>query len=407
MEFNLEEMTEEQLEQLLDAVQAKLEEMQTGEKEEDEDPEKAELKAKLSDSIDELSQLVKDVLSRKATIKANAEKRAALVDQIKAGKTGTKIRGFEEEEQKMDKFEQIATPEYRSAWLKKLQGRELTETESRAYATTDTHTAIPTLVADKMFEKLKKVAPMLNEITLMRVAGNIKFVAEGTRNAAVKHTENSVESAAADTIVSVTLGAFEFVKIIQISKAALNQSVDAFEDWLVDLLAGDIGRAIDNYIINDSSNGIAAVTYTTGTNQILQTATTGYTYANICELIALLPAGYDSEAKFLTSKATLYGKIAQICDSAKRPIFVQNVEQGMAGYLMGYPVVVDDYVATANGGLYLGKWTDVVGNLSEGIDVERDDHAAFAAAAVMFRGYAAFDSKPAKTDAIVRLVTTA
>ena len=42
------------------------------------------------------------------------------------------------------------------------------------------------------------------------------------------------------------------------------------------MLSGDIARAVDNYIINDSTNGIVAITYTTSTNQILQAATTGY-----------------------------------------------------------------------------------------------------------------------------------
>ena len=145
-------------------------------------------------------------------------------------------------------------------------------------------------------------------------------------------------------------------------------SIDAFENWLIEMLAGDIARAIDDYIINDSSNGIVAITpWSTGTNQILNTA--GPTYKNICDLIALLPAAYDAEAKFLVNKKTLYGKIAAVVDSAGRPIFVESPEQGLTGRIMGYPVLVDDYVTTANNAIYLGRWTDVVGNLSQDINV--------------------------------------
>jgi HK97 family phage major capsid protein len=79
---------------------------------------------------------------------------------------------------------------------------------------------------------------------------------------------------------------------------------------------------------------------------------------------------------------------------------------GIGGMLMGYPVVVDDYVSTANNALYLGKWTDVVGNLPEDITVDRDESAGFTANAVVYRGISVFDSKPAKGDSIVRLVTT-
>ena len=171
------------------------------------------------------------------------------------------------------------------------------------------------------------------------------------------------------------------------------------------MLAGDIARAIDNFILNDASRGIAALSFSTGTDQIVNTQ--GYTYGDVCDLIALLPAAYDAEAKFLVNKKTLYGQIAQIVDSVGNPIFVPDTITGVGGRLMGYPVVVDDYVSTSDDALYLGKWTDVVGNLSEDVHVDRDESAGFTANAILYRGIAVFDSKPAKADAIVRLVSTA
>ena len=337
-------------------------------------------------------------LEARAAAHAEEERRAEEAAQI-AGKPI-----IERKENKMERN----SMEYRDLWLKNLQGT-LNEEETRAYSAAGTN-AVPTLVSDKFFEKMKKLAPMLSEITLLRVAGNVKFVAEGTRNPAdAPHTENSALTAAADTTVSVSLGGFEFMKIIQISRTAKLMAIDAFEGWLVDMLAGDIARAIDNYILNDETNGIAALTFSTGgdvPNQILNTASTGYTYKNVCDLIALLPAAYDAEAKFLVNKKTLYGQIAQIKDTNERPIFVPDTVTGIGGRLMGYPVVVDDYVTAANKALYLGKWTDVVGNLPEDIHVDTDESAGFTSNSIMYRGIAVFDSKPAKGDGIVRLVCT-
>jgi len=332
-------------------------------------------------------------------------RRAAAAEEARKAEEAAQMKGkpiIESEERKM--FD-VKTPEYRDMWIRNLQGN-LEEEELRAYASNSTN-AVPTIVADKFFEKMKKLAPMLSEITLLRVAGNIKFVAEGTRNAAAKHNENADGSAAADTTVSVTLGGFEFMKLLQISRTAKLMSIDAFEDWMVNMLAGDIARAIDDYIITDSANGIlgTALVWTTNVNQIVNTQ--GYTYKNICDLIALLPAAYDAEAKFLVNKATLYGKIAQIEDSTGRPIFVPDTVNGVGGRLMGYPVIVDDYVPTTKSALYLGKWTDIVGNLSEEIHVDVDESAGFVSNSLMYRGIAVFDSKPAKGDAIVRLQSTA
>ena len=299
----------------------------------------------------------------------------------------------EEETRTMEKIYGIDSEEYRSAWAKKLQGKKLDEVEERAYASTDAGNAVPTGVADKFFEKIKKLAPMLSEITLMQVAGNIKFIAEGTRNAATVHTENGTSAPAADTTVSVTLAGYEFMKVIRISKAAETMSINAFENWLVDMLSGDIARAIDNYIINDATNGIVAMVSTATTNKVTSTS---YSYADICNLVALLPAGYDAEAKFLVSKKVLYNDIKGIVDTTKRPIF-DPVEKT----LFGYPVVVDDYVPSDHKQVFLGKWTDVVGNLSQPVTVDRSEESGFLNNSIDFRGTAIFDSKLAKNDAIV------
>ena len=377
-----------------------------------------QLEARLAELTEETSAEKRDALDNDAleeritemeAIKAEIEARKkAAAEEARKAEEVAKMKGDKIIEQEEKKMFDIKSAEYRAAWLHNLQGN-MTE-EDRAYVSGNTDSsstpATPESVSKKFFEKMKKLAPMLSEITLMQVAGNLRFVAEGVRNDAdSKHTENSALDPAGDTTVSVVLGAFEFLKIIKISRTAKLMAIDAFEDWLVEMLSGDIARAIDNYILNDATNGIGAITFTT-TTQILNTAATGYTYKNVCDLIALLPAAYDAEAKFLVNKKTLYGKIAQITNSSGDPIFVPDTVSGIGGRLMGYPVVVDDYVSTANNALYLGRWTDIVGNLSEGINVEADESAGFTSNSIVYRGVAAFDSKPAKTDGIVRLVST-
>ena len=371
-----------------------------------------QLEARLAELTDETSEEKRDALDNDAlearisemeaiSAELEARKQAAAEEERKAEqaaeKKGEPIFKNEEEKNMYD----IKSAEYRDLWLRNLQGN-LTEEEKRDYSASSSN-AVPTMVADKFFEKMKKLAPMLSEITLMQVAGNLKFVTEGTRNAASKHTENVDGSAAADTTVSVTLGGFEFMKLIKISRTAKLMSIDAFENWIVEMLAGDIARAIDDYIINDSTNGIAALTWTSNENMIVAS---NYAYGDVCSLISLLPAAYDAEAKFLTNKKTLYTQIAQIVDSAGNPIFVPDTVNGIGGRLMGFPVIVDDYVETTVSTVFLGKFTDVVGNLSEGIHVDADESAGFNSNSIVYRGIAVFDSKPAKGDAIVKLVTT-
>lgn len=355
-------------------------------------------------NLDELKAEVESLVTRKKEIKA--EQRKAELDAVIAGEIqSTEITDFKENEKMEEKRTfAVESAEYRTAFMNNLLGKASDE-EVRAIAASGA--AVPTGVANKFFEKMKKLAPMLEEITLFNVSGNLKVMAESVRDAAEKHTENgSISAGANDAMISVTLGGFEFAKLISISKAAAAMSIDAFEQWLVDMIAGDLARAVDNYILNDATNGIAAMAYTTGDNQILATATTGYTYKNVCDLVALLPAGYDPEAKMIMNKKTLYGQIANIKDSQNRPIFVESAEAGNRGYILGYPVVVDDYVTNANNAIYLGAYKNVVGNFSEAMNVERNDNSGFRTGSIDFRGFCVFDSKVAQPEAIVRLVST-
>lgn len=347
----------------------------------------------------EAREIAEELEKREKAAAEAAEKRARIAD----GEEGTITKTFNKEENR--KMYEVDSIEYRDAWVHELQGR-LTPEERGGYTQSSTYAtnAIPTEIANLFFAKLKKTAPMLNEITLFRVAGNLKFVAEGTRQAASAHTENATMTVQGDTTVGVTLGAIEYAKIIGISKSAMRMSVPEFIDWITEYLVDDIARAIDNAILNAASNGVAAITWTSGTNAVYAST---YGYATIISAIALLPAADDAEAKFVTNKATLWGKIASIVDSAGRPIFIQDTAEGFAGKILGYPVLVDDYVATTKGDIYLGNFRNVVGNLSEGPVVERNESSGFRDGTIDFRGYASFDSKPALTGSFVRIATTA
>jgi HK97 family phage major capsid protein len=306
--------------------------------------------------------------------------------------------------EKMTRDEILASPEYRSAWLKNMQGKALNEIEQRAYSSTVASAAIPTQTSSIFFDKMTKIAPMLNEITLLHVAGNVKFVSEGTRNAAAKHTELNAEDPAADTLAYVELGAYEYMKLISISKTAQSMTLDAFEGWLVNMLAEDIAIAIEDAIINGDGEsdpkGInLANVWENNTNGI--DYGDGVDYDNILDLIALLPARYDGNAKFLMNKKMFYQHIAKVRDAEGDPIVVKDFSAAIPLRILGYPVIISDKVA--DNAAYLGDFKKVVGNMP--LDMQVASAENFRSAAVDYRGLCAFDCDIALPDAIVKLFT--
>jgi HK97 family phage major capsid protein len=318
---------------------------------------------------------------------------------------GTPEKRFE----KMDAEERRGTPEYRNAFLKTLQGKALSDVEKRAYtsASASAGAVIPTETAEKIFDKMTKTAPMLGEITLLRIAGALKFGVENARDAADEHDENDAVSPASDTLAYVTLGSYERIKILRISKTVQTMAISAFENWLTKILAEDIAVKLENDIINGSGSsepkGIEkARTWTDGTSSIEYAYDGSPTYDEVMDMIALLPARYDRNAKFLTTKKFLFGKLAKIKDDQKQPILIKDMTKDVPLAIMGYPVLISDKVEA--GSMYLGDFTNVVGNLSQDITIESSTQSGFLNNAIDYRGTAMFDCSIMLADAFVKML---
>ena len=376
------------------------------------DDRKLEIRQALeSDTEADLDAVEKELSELEAEAKELRSKKE-IAEKIQAGKVET--RKIEEPEVKsMDNV--FETKEYRSAFFKKLLGKPLSEVEERAYTSADNsaYAVIPVETANMIFEKMKQVAPMLNQITLLRVAGNVKFAIEDTRSPAALHDENEPITLAADSLRYVTLAGYEYAKVIRISKTVATMAIDAFESWLVNMLAEDIARAIEDDIINgtgtDEPKGIEkANTWTDGTNAILVdtsgTQPEALDFDDIMDLIALLPNGYMSNAKFLCNSKMFYGTLAKIKDTEGSPIYVRDMESGVGFRIMGFPVILSDYVA--NNTAYFGDFSKVIGNLSQDIMVESSTQSGFLANAIDFRGTAIFDCDIAVPEAFRKLVVT-
>lgn len=298
---------------------------------------------------------------------------------------------------------QMGADLYRVAFLKKLQRKALTPEEMTAYASgaSSAGAVIPTQTAEEIITKLKERAPLLNEITLLQVAGNVTFAVEGTNNEAAIHTENASITASADTLVKVSLAGWEITKLIQVSDTVSTMSINAFESWLVDMLVESVGDKISAQIINGTgtsqAKGIEKAN-TWGTDNSVSVAKTGsLTAANVQTLIGLLGGGYDANAKFLMSKKTLFTDFMPLQDNAKNDIVTR---EGRNYYVYGYPVLIDSRVAEHEA--YLGDLKKYVGNLAENVRV-RDDYD-IDTNSNKYLGVAIFDGAPALGEAFVKLV---
>ena len=356
-----------------------------------------------AEEIDALENETKELTEERAGLIAAAEKRNGILDNIAKG-GGVSVRSFgKKEESNADPEDPFGTPEYRSAWLKNLRRLPLTDAEKRAYANASGTGAevVPTQTANEIISKVKKLAPMLNEVTLLHVKGAVKFVVEGTNNDAAIHTENAAITPAADTLTTVTLSGYEIVKLVQISDTVMTMSIAAFESWIVDMLAEAIARKVEDFFINGTGTsqpkGIDKANTWGATNSVSVGASASLTAANVQTLIGLLNAGYDRNAKFVMSKRTLFTDFMPLQDTSKNHIVTV---QGNSYFVYGYPVLLSDYVKEHEA--FLGDFKKVCANLAESINVKNAydiDTNSY-----KYSGIAIFDCQPAIGEAFVKLV---
>lgn len=360
------------------------------------------------------------LLEERARVIAAAEQRRAMLDAIANGTAqGITPPTGSPDNQGSEERDVLATPEYRSAFLHHLMGLPLNaaeraamdEAEERAAMTSASNSAgaaIPTETQNEVIRRLQQTAPLIGEITLFNIPGNITVAVESaTTTDGAYHAEGDNASEASDHLIEVNLTGFEAIKLLSISAKVKYMTINAFEAWLIDNLTDGIAYLIENWIVNGTGTNQAtgiekAATWTAGTNKI-KTAAATPTYKEVCDLIGLLPGVYDRNAKFVMSKKTLWQKFMPIRDDAKAPI----VKGEGAGefYIMGYPVRLTDKVSTL-GDAYFGDLKTYYGNFAENITVDKSEHSSFRKNLTDYRGTAIFDGKPTVGEAFVKMSLT-
>ena len=359
---------------------------------------KAELRSMLEGSGEvDLDAIEKELRDLDTEFK-ELEKRKATIDGINAGTIPAVEIPNPVTARSADTFDQ--DKEYRSAWLKNLQGKALTENEQRAYSTAANSAlpAIPESTANEIIKKMYEVAPILQRCKIFHVPGNFKFAVEGTNSDAALHTENASITAASDSLGSVSLTGYEIVKLVKASRATVNMTINAFESYIVEIIAEAIARKIENYIFagtgSNQPGGVANGgkgsngAYTAGTDQVTVAASANVAEADITTLYGMLASGYERNAVWAMSKATFFAYFYALMNKSKN-----NLIEFANGkyYIMGCEVYFTG--SLAKGVAYLGDFSYIVGNYSQDITVVKSEHSGLATNSVDYLGSCVFDSK--------------
>ena len=327
--------------------------------------------------LDALTEEVRGLKAELKQIEDAAEKRSKLRAAVAAGE-GTVVRSFSKPA--ASEIPGIETEEYRTAWLKNLQGKELSAVEQRAF--TVANGAISKLVVNDIMTVVRDHAPLMERITMVYSASKITYYVEGIINPAKDHTENATITPDSDTLTPVELTPAEITKMVQVSESARQMSIPVFNTWLTNMLGEAIARFINGKIITAISGA----------------ATSAGTTINTAGVQALLAAVKGEDVAVLCNRKTLYTLLLPLQDNSKNNIVTFTGTYGSAR-MYGYDILVDDNVADST--VLAGDMNKVIGAMGEdiavreGYDINTNSYK--------YLGVAMFDVKIGVTSAFASL----
>ncbi|MBR1729562.1 MAG: phage major capsid protein [Selenomonadaceae bacterium] len=312
----------------------------------------------------------------------------------------------------------LATSEYRSAFYKNLQGRQLTAKEQRAMkiarnkfekranefsTSTNSAAVIPTATLDEIVKKARKQGGLMSECRAFAIPSKIAVPIGTPASRAAWHVEGEESKSQKVSPTSVIFDSNEILKIFSISAKVQTMSISAFESYLTDELEACVMETIDDALINGTGSGqgkgLMSITWN-DSNSV--TTSINITYKDVIAAVALLNRGYANGAKFAMNNKTLWNVFYGMVDVNKRPIFIVDPKIESIGKILGFDVIVDDNIADET--IFFGNFAQYLGyNLPNGIVIENSRESSFKSALIDYRALAVADCRPLVEEAFVKL----
>jgi HK97 family phage major capsid protein len=310
-----------------------------------------------------------------------------------------------------------ASREYRSAFCKHLQGKELTGEERNAFnavnverrdaafnTLNESMAVVPTVMLESIVTKARDKGGVMSIARGFSMPSGISIPVTTPGSAAAWHVEGAMVDSEEAIPASVTFGANEILKILSISAATKTMSLDTFESYLTEELSASIMQTISTAMLTGTGEGqglgvLTGITWTTGENQLEYT--NELDYHKVLQLIAKLHRGYSQNASFVMNNATLYTQVYNLSDDNDRPLLINDMVESGRGRLMGFNIVIDDYMPDNE--IIFGDFNYMGYNLPAGIALDMSQESNFHRGLIDYRGLAIADCRPIVDEAFVRL----
>lgn len=272
---------------------------------------------------------------------------------------------------------------------------------------------IPTTIANRIIKKVYDMSPILARSTKYNVKGKLElpYYDESTQAITVAWSEEFQElESNVGNFTNITLTGYLAGALSLISRSLINNSQFDIVGFVVDRMAYDIARFIENALLNGSGNvtGLSTVS-----NVVTAASSTAIEADELITVQGKVKDVFQGNAIWIMNEETRT-EIRKLKSETGSYLMteVYDIASPFKNMLLGKPVYVSDNMpkmAAGQRAIYYGDMTGLATKFSEDINIEvlREYYATRHAIGVV--GWLEFDSKiedPQKIAAVVMAGTT-
>ena len=324
---------------------------------------KEEKRELTDDEAQELAEIRDDIRRIKATLGLDDDLRELGMDgekKVIIEKTVTpKERAIEEQEAQ-------AFENYVRGYVVHERAGELAKANNGA--------VIPTTIVNRIIKKVYDISPILERSSKYNVKGNLDLPfypaydeeSETTPNITVGYqTEFEEIASSTGNFGSINLGGYLAGALTKISRSLINNAQFDIVGFIVDEMAYQISRFIENELLNGTEDYVEGLSGLTNTMQSAET--TGFGADDLIDVQAMVKDVYQKDAIWIMSVNTRTA-LRKLKDDMGRYLLQDDISLPFGKSLLGKPVYVSDNLA--DGKIYYGDMSGLATKFSEDINVE-------------------------------------
>ncbi|MBT2736159.1 phage major capsid protein [Bacillus sp. ISL-7] len=272
---------------------------------------------------------------------------------------------------------------------------EFVKGDFRALDAASNGSVIPTIIANKIIDKVRELSPIYTKTTIYNVGGDLQFpVYDYTQHTSSYATEFTDLTVSGGTFTNVKLTSFVIGSLAKVSRSLMNRSDFDVLSYIVNAVAKSIADFLEKELIVGTAGKMTGVL--SAPNGV-QTATVATLVADdIIDLQMTVPEVYQAQSAFLMHKNTLKA-LRKLKDANGQYILNADVTQAFGFSLLGKPVYISESmpstIATGNKAIAYGDLSGLYVKLSQNVEVQVLNELYAAQHAVGIAAFVEADSK--------------